>query len=259
MALELTSVESEERLLRGAWEGQACVDQEEFGFRVDSEWRLPAQGPFVETRLRVRFDTNADVYLSEILHPLVYVRPSDATDLLVLPALGGYLLEDPIRNPRCLKAFGTRFPWLTVPFLAYYGARSQLCFLYGDDDHQETWLPHNVYVVPEHEELCFSTRHVPPNVFQTRSFTTPYRIRVGATKGDWIDGGDHSFEPRLDLHLLIFRQIVEVFGKLILDLLFAVFLRVGENPLALVAHALKAAAHSVDTGSEAALQHRHCE
>ena len=34
------------------------------------------------------------------------------------------------------------------------------------------------------EELCFSTRHVPPNVFQTRSFTTPYRIRVGATKGD---------------------------------------------------------------------------
>ncbi len=74
-----------------------------------------------------------------------------------------------------------------------------------------------------------------------------------------IDGGDHSFEPRLDLHLLVFGQIVEVVGKSILDLLLPILLGVGENLLSLVAHALEAAAHGVDAGCEAALEHRHRE
>ena len=63
---------------------------------------------------------------------------------------------------------------------------------------------------------------------------------------DWIDRGDHSFEPRLDLHLLVFGQVVEVVGKPVLDLVLPVLLRVGEDLLPLVAHALEAAAHSVD-------------
>ena len=76
---------------------------------------------------------------------------------------------------------------------------------------------------------------------------------------DGIDGGDDPFERRLDLHLLVFGQIVEVVRKAVIDLVLPVLLRVGEDPLALVAHTLKAAAHSVDAGGEAALEHRHCE
>src|SRR3989449_381081 len=78
-------------------------------------------------------------------------------------------------------------------------------------------------------------------------------------QNDGVDGSDHPFERRLDLHLLVFGQIVEVVGKPVLDLVLPVLLRVGEDLLALVAHALEAAAHSVGAGSEATLEHRHCE
>ena len=78
-------------------------------------------------------------------------------------------------------------------------------------------------------------------------------------KCDWIDGRDHAFESRLDFHLLVFGQVVEIIGKPILDLLPPVLLRVGENLLPLVPHALEAAAHGVDARCETALEHRHCE
>ena len=62
-----------------------------------------------------------------------------------------------------------------------------------------------------------------------------------------------------DLLLLLFGQVVEVVGQRLVDLLLAVGLGVVEDLLALVAHALQAAADGVDAGGEAALEHGHRE
>ena len=86
----------------------------------------------------------------------------------------------------------------------------------------------------------------------------PSRCDLLAERGR-IDASDHVLELGDDLLLLVFGQVVEVVREASLDLLLAVRLRVVEDLLPLVAHALQAAAHGVDARREAALEHRHRE
>lgn len=62
-----------------------------------------------------------------------------------------------------------------------------------------------------------------------------------------IDGGDHTFEIRHDLLLLVFGQVVIIVWKMPLDVRLTELVRVVENPFPLVAHAFKAATDGVRT------------
>ena len=78
-------------------------------------------------------------------------------------------------------------------------------------------------------------------------------------QGGGIVGGDEVFQFGDDFLLLLFRQIIEVVGQAPVDLRLPIGLRVGEDVFTLVPHALEAAAHGVNAGGKAALQHRHRE
>ncbi len=78
-------------------------------------------------------------------------------------------------------------------------------------------------------------------------------------EGLGIDVGHHLLQGGLDGGTLVVGELVVVVGQAPGDLLAAVALGVGQDLLALVPHALQAAAHGVDAGGEAALEHGHGE
>ncbi len=77
---------------------------------------------------------------------------------------------------------------------------------------------------------------------------------------DRIDGGDDVFQLGDDFLLLLVGQVLEVFRQTLGSICsLPVRLRVSQDLLPLVAHALQAATDRVEAGGETSLEHRHRE
>ena len=106
------------------------------------------------------------------------------------------------------------------------------------------------------DQLRFDSRALPGAVAWSISLSSSQDFLA---EGGGIDRGDDLFELGHDLLLLFVGQFVEVVGKPLGRSAPAGSFRVGQDLLALVPHALQAAANGVDAGGEPALEHGHRE
>ena len=178
-------------------------DGARFSLVVIVRWRLAPGRAFLEAEFSLTIPGLARLpfYVSQITAPSLYVRdlgePSD-THELVIPSMGGLLIQDPLKAPRFPRIFGGRgerkpwvAPWIQVPLLAYYDEATRDCLCLCDDDVHGCFRD---YEVVRHAELSdgrpyleLRCRYLPDDVYVRESWTLPFHSRISASGGDWID------------------------------------------------------------------------
>lgn len=188
-ALALDSYENTGSLLSADWSGQATFSATPFDFQVKTRWTLAADKPFADTTIQFTLTTPGELpfYVSEIYYPKMNVTRIGANDVLLVPLIGGYLYSNPITNGFLSLVLNHSFSALSINLFAYYDTVTKNCFYFTHNDPSGWWLSPNVVENPGANRLDFRVRHVPDNIFANKDFTTPYSIRVGAIRGDWVD------------------------------------------------------------------------
>lgn len=172
-------------LATGTFNGVAYTSP--YSLQVRQHWVLDPGSEFLEvtTEAKILSPSNPKFFFFTISSPRIRVGSIDGgtQDQLLVPELGGWLLEDPVTT----WPFGTFAPLLTVPILAMYGEGSGRC-LYLTDDPSTNFVRY--YTVGRHVQTSsmeLSINHLPPDQFLNLDYTTPYAVRIGVSSGDWVD------------------------------------------------------------------------
>lgn len=178
-------------------------DGARFTMIVSVRWRLEPKSAFLEGQLSLSIPGLARLpfYVSQITAPSLYVRDlgdSHGTHQLVVPSMGGLLIENPLSAPRFPGIFGGKgdrkpwvAPWVQIPLLAYYDEATRDCLSLWDDDVHGCFRDYEVVRHADASEglpyLELRCRYLPDDVYSKESWTIPFHSRISASGGDWAD------------------------------------------------------------------------
>lgn len=179
------------------WSMTVTLEGESADYQVETLWEVMGGRPFAETRISVTRTSGGapDFYVSQVIHPELYIEsmqgPNSPDDTLVVPWVTGNLITNPADESLPFTGFlGSGLNFFPLNMAAYYdGVPDGNCFYITFDDAGDYW--NELWIkaggVTQNRFLSFRPRHVPGDIFESKAYTQPYAVRLGAITGDWWD------------------------------------------------------------------------